>query len=1061
MANVKNFGLVGVGAELQFSKAGSRLKTAGGNFTFRNAADDAEVSATASALTATTGNLTATLGNLELSAVGATITIGTDATMSREAAGVLKFNGSAAFVAPTGNDAARPAGVTGMVRVNTQVGANDGRLEFYDGDAWQQSLVASGAVAMTGNLDMSTNRVTNVGEPIGDQDAATKYYVDNAIEGLHWKQAVNVLSSTNVPLTGAFPLVIDGYTMTAADAGYRILLIGQTTGSQDGIYVLNDAGGGNYSLTRSADANTPDELNGAAVFVLEGSSYEGTAWVQVNHYLVSSFAGQDWVQFAGGGAYTAGDGITISGTVISAHVDDVTIFTNETGALAVKSSATPYQVLLSNGIGSPTTEAVWGALPLNEAAAVTGILPIEHGGTGASSFTATRVIFAGSGSPSATTLTDDADFTFNTTGNVLSVGSVQLQGTNDRVITTNVQSNTVLTLFHTPGESVAISDGASGSTLEFVNDVVVWGNGNNERLRINSSGAWSFGSGGSPSDFGVAGQFLKSNGAGAAPTWSDASGLDAAGNNTEVQFNDGGVFGASSSFTFDKTTTVMTVGDLSFNGNGLGIPTISSTVDLTINTGVMGGLTLTGGQGVSATATEGDASLTSTIGNVNITASGTSPGGDVVVSAGRDFTTTAADNITLAATTSDVTITAGDAVNITAAGNMDLAADNVAFTLPAGSPSGTVTIEGPTAQQYANSMANNSLVNKYYVDQQVTAGTNVGASNIAYGGGDGTITGESAFQYNDTTNTMTIGGMAINGTTNTITDLAGGSPANGLTLTTNNGKNINLLPDTGGSVVIGQVGDGIIESQTGYDLKLTGNVDLDLTSTTGNVNITAAGGSPAGDVVVSAGDDFTATAADNITLTATAGDVTVAAGDDVVVTAAGDVGITATGVMTLTSGGDLTVALPAGSPASTVTVTGPTAQQYANAVADADLVNKLYVDQAISAGAAAGAIKAFQATVNLGSNTTTNIGTPLPAGATILRVKVNVTSAASAVATLVVGKSGGSEYMTSTENDIQTTGLYLAECFVTEAGSVQLTALVAAATGGGSAVVIVEYQVQQ
>ena len=53
--------------------------------------------------------------------------------------------------------------------------------------------------------------------------------------------------------------------------------------------------------------------------------------------------------------------------------------------------------------------------------------------------------------------------------------------------------------------------------------------------------------------------------------------------------------------------------------------------------------------------------------------------------------------------------------------------------------------------------------------------------------------------------------------------------------------------------------------------------------------------------------------------------------------------------------------------------------------------------------------------------------------------------------------------MTTGENDAQTQGLYMAECFVTEAGSVQLIGTVAAATTGGSAscVVIVSYQVAQ
>jgi hypothetical protein len=96
----------------------------------------------------------------------------------------------------------------------------------------------------------------------------------------------------------------------------------------------------------------------------------------------------------------------------------------------------------------------------------------------------------------------------------------------------------------------------------------------------------------------------------------------------------------------------------------------------------------------------------------------------------------------------------------------------------------------------------------------------------------------------------------------------------------------------------------------------------------------------------------------------------------------------------------------------------------------------------------------------LSSSGTTSIGAALPTGSTILSVKVNVTVADTATGTLSVGKAGNvSAYMTTTENDTQTIGLYMAEEIVTEAGSVQIIATVAGTPGGsGSAVVLVEYQ---
>lgn len=165
----------------------------------------------------------------------------------------------------------------------------------------------------TGTVDASGKRITGVAAPVNDTDAANKGYVDNAITGLSFKEAVHLLAATNVALTGATTtLVIDGHAaLDQTDSGYRILLKGQTTPSQNGIYVYND-NGTTYTLTRAADADAFGELVGASVFVLEGSTYANTGWVQSQHYL-TDFSGQSWVQFSGAGTYTAGSGLTLSG----------------------------------------------------------------------------------------------------------------------------------------------------------------------------------------------------------------------------------------------------------------------------------------------------------------------------------------------------------------------------------------------------------------------------------------------------------------------------------------------------------------------------------------------------------------------------------------------------------------------------------------------------------------------------------------------------------------------------------------------------------------------------
>ncbi len=122
---------------------------------------------------------------------------------------------------------------------------------------------------------------------------------------------------------------IDGH---GVDDTYRVLLTNQTTATQNGIY---DAAvsGGSYTLSRAADADNNDELIGAAVFVMEGTTYNNTSWVQSNHY-ISGFDNQDWTQFSGSGSVVAGTGITVDGLEVSVDRTTVDTWYDANGAAA-------------------------------------------------------------------------------------------------------------------------------------------------------------------------------------------------------------------------------------------------------------------------------------------------------------------------------------------------------------------------------------------------------------------------------------------------------------------------------------------------------------------------------------------------------------------------------------------------------------------------------------------------------------------------------------------------------------------------------------------------------
>jgi hypothetical protein len=165
-------------------------------------------------------------------------------------------------------------------------------------------------------------------------EANANAYTDNAVSGLNWKQAVNLLYDAAIPVlsgSGATQLEVDGHSaLDDSDSGYRLLLSGGT--STDGIYVYNSTGG-SWTLTRADDADEFGELIGSAVYVMEGTQYGSTSWVQSNHYL-TDFTGQSWTQFSGQGSVTAGTGITVDGLEVSVNRTTVDTWYDESGAAA-------------------------------------------------------------------------------------------------------------------------------------------------------------------------------------------------------------------------------------------------------------------------------------------------------------------------------------------------------------------------------------------------------------------------------------------------------------------------------------------------------------------------------------------------------------------------------------------------------------------------------------------------------------------------------------------------------------------------------------------------------
>lgn len=112
-------------------------------------------------------------------------------------------------------------------------------------------------------------KIQGLPAPVAATDAATKGYVDSAVEGLAWKDSVRVRTTANVNLA-APGANLDGIAMAAND---RVLVAGQAAPEQNGIYVWTGAA---TPMTRALDANTSAELEQAITTVEEGTSAAGS-----------------------------------------------------------------------------------------------------------------------------------------------------------------------------------------------------------------------------------------------------------------------------------------------------------------------------------------------------------------------------------------------------------------------------------------------------------------------------------------------------------------------------------------------------------------------------------------------------------------------------------------------------------------------------------------------------------------------------------------------------------------------------------------------------------------
>ena len=183
----------------------------------------------------------------------------------------------------------------------------------------------------TGTVNVGNFIISNLATPTASTDAATKQYVDDVAQGLNTHASCNAATQTTLATISGGTVTYDngtdgvGATLTTTGTyttidgvtlsnGMRILVKNEVTQANNGIYVRTSA----TVLTRATDFNTAAEIAGGDfTFVTAGTLYNSTGWVQIDDVVTVGTDPIVWEQFSGAGEYTAGTGLTLTGTQFS------------------------------------------------------------------------------------------------------------------------------------------------------------------------------------------------------------------------------------------------------------------------------------------------------------------------------------------------------------------------------------------------------------------------------------------------------------------------------------------------------------------------------------------------------------------------------------------------------------------------------------------------------------------------------------------------------------------------------------------------------------------------
>ena len=307
--------------------------------------------------TALSGTITnAQLANSSLSFNAVTVSLGGSGTITATATNALtigtglsgtSYNGSTAVTIAIDSTVATLTGTQTLTN-KTISGASNTLTNIANASLTNSSVTVGTTAIALGASSLTLGGLTTVTvtqDPVSALQLATKQYVDAVAQGLDPKASCVAATTANITLSGT--QTIDGVALIAGD---RCLVKNQTLSQNNGIYLV--AAG---AWTRAADMDSWLEVPGAFAFIEQGTAYADTGWVCTSN--AGGTLGTTpitWVQFAGVGSYTAGTGLTLTGTQFSLTAP-VTVALGGTNATNATNARTNL-VAAKSGTNSDITE---------------------------------------------------------------------------------------------------------------------------------------------------------------------------------------------------------------------------------------------------------------------------------------------------------------------------------------------------------------------------------------------------------------------------------------------------------------------------------------------------------------------------------------------------------------------------------------------------------------------------------------------------------------------------------------------------------------------------------